>query len=60
MILPYDCWDSFEKFKESLPTNYEFYNIYHISSNKHWATNKRCPLISTAPLTINIEINASL
>ena len=33
---------------------------YRISSNKCWASNKGCPVISTAPLGIHIEISASL
>ena len=28
---------------------------YHISSNKHQASDKGCPLISTAPLTLRSE-----
>ena len=31
----------------------------HISSNKRQASNKRCPLISTASMSIYIEISAS-
>ena len=33
---------------------------YHISSNKRQFSNKRCPLISAAPLGIHIEISVSL
>ena len=33
---------------------------YRISSNKRRVSNKRCPLISAAPLGIHIEISASL
>ena len=32
---------------------------YHTSSNKHQASNKYCPLLSTAPLGIHIKISAS-
>ena len=28
---------------------------YHISSNKQWASNNRCPLVSTTPLTLRSE-----
>ena len=34
-------------------------NIYRISSNKHRASNKRRPLISTGSLGMYIEIRAS-
>ena len=37
-----------------------FSHNYCVSSNKFWASNKRCSLISTAPLGIYIEISASL
>ena len=33
--------------------------IYRIFSNKHWASNKRRPLVSVAFLDIHIEISAS-
>ena len=36
-----------------------FAPIYHISSNKRWASNKHRPLISIAPLSIYIAISAS-
>ena len=35
------------------------YAEYCISSNKHWALNKCCPVISVAPSGIHIEISAS-
>ena len=30
-------------------------HMNHISSNKQWASNNRCPLISTTPLTLRSE-----
>ena len=37
-----------------------FSHNYRVSFNKHRTSNKRCSIISTAPLGIHIEISASL